>query len=271
MALPDGFSKWEHLQDVLRRSHNKFVREEFSDITDDDAISIPRGALKLACLLDDDDTVDMTLLRLHLFFFHARKAADLQAPLYGIPVATFDERVVYKPQVTLLFRQDEDGTPQRKSPTCAELTYRLINETPTSITEADLLRIGNRIKAEFGTSNGYRWSKGKTIVTYKNLSDGLNLKIYALNESEGIQVIRKICDCAQQSYNDDYIVVHESKATYSSNPGMQTILGRPRRKPVRRPAVTVRFLRASLLIHGLPNPISLVGRRYSQPTPMVNF
>jgi hypothetical protein len=271
MALPNNFNKWEHLQDVLRNYHNKLVREEFSDVTDDDALAIPRSALKRACLLDDDDTVAMTILRMHLFFFHARKAADLQAPIYGIPVANYDERVIYKPQINLLFRQDEDATPQRKSPTCAELTYRLIHETPSSITEADLLRIGNRIKAEFGASNGYRWSKGKTIVTYKNLADGLNLKIYALNEAEGIQVIRKICDCAQQAYNDDYIVVHESKATYSNSPGNQTILGKSRRKPVKRPVATVRFLRASISIHGLPTPISLVGRRYSNPTPMITF
>lgn len=271
MALPNGFSKWEHLQDVLRRYHNKLVREEFSDVTDDDAIAIPRGALKLACLLDDDDTVSMTLLRLHLFFFHARKAADLQAPIYGIPVSNFDERVIYKPQVHLLFRQDEDSTPQRASPTCAEVSYRLINETPASITESDLIRIGNRIKAELGGSNGYRWSKGKVIVTYKSLSDGLNLKIYALNEAEGIQVIRKICDCAQQSYNDDFVVVHASKASYSANPGNQTILGKSRRKPVRRPVTYVRFLKADISIHGLPTPISLVGRRYSQPTPLVSF
>lgn len=271
MALPDNFGKWEHLQGVLRNYHNKLVREEFSDITDDDAIAIPRGALKLACLLDDDDTVSMTLLRMQLFFFHARKAADLQAPIYGIPVANYDERVIYKPQINLLFRQDEDSTPQQKSPTCAEVSYRLVNETPSTISEADLLRIGNRIKAEFGASNGYRWSKGKTLVTYKNLADGLNLQLYALNEAEGIQVIRKICDCAQQSYNDNFVVVHESKAPYSNNPGTQTILGKSRKIPVKRPVATVRFLRASLSIHGLPNPISLVGRRYTQPTPMVPF
>jgi hypothetical protein len=271
MALPDGFSSWEHLQDVLRKYHNKLVREEFSDITDDDAIAIPRGALKRACLLDDDDTVDMTLLRLHLFFFHARKAADLQAPIYGIPVDSYDERVVYKPQVNLFFRQDEDATPQRRNPTYAEISYRLINETPSTITEADLVRIGNRIKAEFGASNGYRWSKGKILVTYKNLADGLNLQIYALNESEGIGVIRKVCDCAQQSYNDNYVVVHEPKAPYSNNPGNQIILGKSRKIPVRRPTATVRFLKANISIHGLPHPISLVGRLYTQPTPMISF
>lgn len=271
MALPEGFSKWEHLQNVLRNPHNKMVREEFSDIIDDDAIDIPRGALKLACLLDDEDTAAMTMIRLMLFFFHARKAADLQAPIYGIPVDSYDERVVYKPQVNLSFRQDEDATPQRRSPTYAYISYRLINETSSTITEADLLRIGNRIKAEFGASNGYRWSKGKILVTYKNLADGLNLQIYALNESEGIQVIRKVCDCAQQSYNDNFVVVHEPKAPYSNNPGNQMILGKSRRIPVRRPAATVRFLRASLSIHGLPHPISLVGRRYTQPTPMVPF
>jgi hypothetical protein len=92
MALPDSFSEWEHLQSTLITYHNKGVRAEFADIEPDDALDIPRGSLKRACLLKDDDTVDMTLLRLHLFFFHARKAADLQAPIYGIPITDLDER-----------------------------------------------------------------------------------------------------------------------------------------------------------------------------------
>jgi hypothetical protein len=271
MALPSNFGAWEHLQDVLRNYHNKLVREEFSDINDDDALAIPRGALKRACLLDDDDTVDMTLLRLHLFFFHARKAADLQAPIYGIPVSDYDERVTYRPQVNLLFRQDDDSVASGRNVVCAEVSYRLINETPQTITEADLTRIANRIKAELGAANGYRWSKGKTIVTYKNLADGLNLKIYALNETEGVQVIRKICDCAQQTYDDNYVVVHEPKASYSANPGNQIILGRSRKKPVRRPVAYVRFKRASISIHGLPNPIILVGQRFSNPVPLISF
>jgi hypothetical protein len=104
MALPDSFSEWEHLQSMLITYHNKGVRAEFADIEADDSLEIPRGSLKRACLLKDDDTVDMTLLRLHLFFFHARKAADLQTPIYGIPIGEYDSKVVYHPSTLSFFK-----------------------------------------------------------------------------------------------------------------------------------------------------------------------
>lgn len=271
MPLPQGFSQWEHLQDVLRNYHNKLVREEFSDITDDDALAIPRGALKRACLLDDDDTVDMTLLRLHLFFFHARKAADLQAPIYGIPVADYDSQVKYRPQVNLYFKQDADSVPSGRSPVAAEISFRLMNESSTTLTEAELKTIANRIKSELGAADGYRWRKGKVVVTYKNLEDGLNLKMFAFSEAEGIEIIRKVCDCAQRPYNDDYVTTHETKKTFSSTPGTQIILGKSRNKPVERPTVYVRFHNASVAIRGLPNPIFLVTKRFAPKPGLVSF
>ena len=63
MPLPDNFSPWEHLQNVLRQVHNRIVKEEFSDITDDDDIVTPRGSLKKACLLDDNDSAEMTVFK----------------------------------------------------------------------------------------------------------------------------------------------------------------------------------------------------------------
>jgi hypothetical protein len=271
MPLPDNFSDWEHLQSTLRIYHNKMVREEFSDITADDDISIPRSSLKRACLLADDDTVDMTILRFWLFFMHTRKARDFQAPLFGMPVADYEERVRYKPQVTLYFGQDDDSVPQGGSPSNAELSFRLINETPQTITESELNTLALRIKNEFGTANGYRWRKGKILCTYKNIDDGINSMVYAYSESEGTEVIRKICDAANRPFDNDYLTIHESRRSWPSSAGTQVILGKSRKKPVQRPIVYVRFRRATVSIHGLPNPITLVGRRWDNSEPLQVF
>lgn len=270
MPLPENFSEWEHLQSVLRTYHNKSVRLDFSDADDLD-VSIPRGALKHACLLKDDDTVDMTILRLWLFFFHARKASDLQAPLFGIPVPSYEQVVKYKPQVTLYFKQDDGSIPSGASPVRAEISFRLINETGATLTESELNILANRIKLEFGTAGGYRWRKGHVMVTYIAPQDGLHLQLYAFNEAEAVEVIRKVCDAALQPYNNDYLAIHESRRSFPSNPGNQIILGRSRRKPVERPIAYVSFQRASVSIHGLPNPIHLVGKPWMNPAPLEVF
>jgi hypothetical protein len=271
MALPDNFSEWEHLQNTLQIYHNKFVREEFSDITADDDISIPRGSLKRACLLKEDDTVDITMLRFWLFFLHTRKAQDFQPAIYGTPVPAFDERVRYKPQVNLYFSQDDDSVPYKRHPSSAEMSYRLVGETHQTITETELNTIALRIKREFGDSNGYRWRKGRILCTYKNLEDGLNLQIYAYSESEAREVIRKMCDVAVKPFDEDYLVIHESRKSFSTNPGTQMILGKARQKPQERPIVYVRFRRATVSIHGLPNPVTLVGRLWEKSTPLQTF
>lgn len=271
MALPAEFSAWEHLQSLLRIYHNKLVREEFSDITADDDLSVPRGSLKLGCLLQDDDTVDMTILRFWLFFLHTRKAQDFQAPLYAIPVHDHDERQKYRPQVTLYFTQDDDSVPSNRRPSSAEISFRLTNETPQTLTEGDLNTLANRIKTEFGTANGYRWRKGRLLVTYKSPEQGLNLQIYAFNETEAREVINKVCDAALKPFSDDNMVIHESRKTFTNTPGTQIIIGKSRQKPLERPQVYVRFRRATLSVHGLPNPITLVARRWDAREPITTF
>jgi len=271
MTLPENFSPWEHLQSLLRLYHNKIVREEFKDISSDDDLSIPRGSLKLGCLLQDDDTVDMTILRFWLFFLHTRKASDFQAPLYGIPVSDFDERQKYRPQVTLFFIQDDETVVQRRSLSRAEISVRLTSETPQTLTESDLRAIANRIKTEFATAGGYRWQKGRVLVTYKSPSEGLNLQIYAFNEAEAREVIRKVCDVAQKPFNEENIVIHESKRNFPTNPGTQLIIGKQRQKPLERPQVRVRFRRATISVHGLPNPITLLARPWDAIEPVETF
>jgi predicted dinucleotide-binding enzyme len=66
MPLPEGFSEFEHLQDLIRLEHNKVVRAYFKNQADND-ISTPKAGLKHACLIKDDDSAAMTQMRQWLF------------------------------------------------------------------------------------------------------------------------------------------------------------------------------------------------------------
>lgn len=258
MALPDGFSPWEHLQDVLRIYHNKLVREEFSDIAADDALDIPRGALKRACLLDDDDTCDMTILRLFLFFFHARKAADLQAPIYGMPITDLDIEVEYHPVVTLYFSEDPDQVMPDKAPVRAEISFRLMDETSATMTEAKARVLANKIRSEFALNGGYRWRKGRVVATYYDVPKGYRFQVYAYSEAEAREVMSKVMDLRGHNIDNDNLRIHESRANFPSNPGVHTVYGKSRPKPVKRPITYVRFNRATLTLWGMNKGETLI-------------
>ncbi|MHC5772098.1 MAG: hypothetical protein ACYTXI_42620, partial [Nostoc sp.] len=63
MPLPEGFSEWENLQDLVRLDHNKAVTSYFKNQEDND-ISTPKARLKHTCLIKDEDTATMTLMRM---------------------------------------------------------------------------------------------------------------------------------------------------------------------------------------------------------------
>jgi hypothetical protein len=251
MALPDSFSEWEHLQSTLITYHNKVVRAEFADIEADDSLEIPRGSLKRACLLKDDDTVVMTLLRLHLFFFHARKAADLQTPIYGIPISDFDQEVTYRPHVTLHFREDGDQHLPERQPVRAEISFRLMHETSATMTEAKARVLAQKIHTEFAASHGYRWRKGRIVVTYRDKSKGYDLKLFVYSETEAREVINKVLDLQGHNLDNEFLRIHESRADFPTNPGTHMAYGKMRLKPRRRPITYVRFARATLQMWGV--------------------
>jgi hypothetical protein len=67
MPLPQNYSATEHLQDLLKRTVNQEVREWFRDVTSDD-LSTPRSSLRQGCTHVEDDTMEMTIGRLLLFY-----------------------------------------------------------------------------------------------------------------------------------------------------------------------------------------------------------
>lgn len=260
MPTPENFQPWEHLQDVIKKVHNKLVKEEFSDANDDD-ISTPRSSLKQACLVQDNDTVGIVLMRMMVYYYSLRKAQDLQQPYYGMPIEEAQVKRKTKPKIELYFLEDLNDIEPGYSPVSGEISFRLMDETSTSLTEAKLLSYGNKIKSIFATGNGYIWRKGKEMVTYSDWEKGYQLQILCRDKTDGKQLINKVLDI--QNDTPDWAKANlnkneEESQAFPTNPGIQLILGKSRKKPRRRPIADVRFRYATIHIHGITLPIPLV-------------
>jgi len=271
MTLPEQYNPWEHLQSTLMRVFKKEVIEEFKDLGDDEwvkEIKTPRGSLRTACTPDDNDTSTMLVLRMLLFYVVLRRAADLQAPIYGMPTALFDELFTYRPQVTLYFREDPMDVDPDFQPLRVQLSFRLMNETSTSISKAELTTLANKIKTEFGGVTAYKWKKGKVCCFYNDKLEGYWMKIFAFSVSEGKELIGKILDLRSKTPDWSKLTVSENNQpmeAYPTLPPTKTIVGETARLPRKRPVGTVRFERATCQIYGRSKPVTLYdrsGRRF---------
>lgn len=166
MSIPQGFKEAEHLKSVIVRSYNRFVREQFPDIIDDDLdINVPRSSLRWACVVKANDSIQMILVRMFLFYFVLRQARDLFPAIYGFPISEIQSSRVGKPKIILIFKEDEAEVEEGYDPVWGQVGFRLMDEDSDSITRAKLTTIANRIKTEFGAGGGYVWRKGRRMYS----------------------------------------------------------------------------------------------------------
>ena len=259
MPIPDA---WEHLQSTLIRVHNRIVREEFSDIElDDDDITTPRSSLRAACLLQDADSAIMTVLRYWLFYVDLRKAQDLQAPIYGIPIAGYQESRKFRPQIELYFQEDHTDIERGFAPVTGCIRFRLMHETSESLTESEVRAYAQKVRNAFAPGSAFVWHKGKVLCSYTDVARGYKLQLLCRNHEEGRRVIEQVLDI--QGHSPDWEKMNTSEnasasARYPSLPRMERILGKSRRLSRARPVANVRFKYAALHIWGLPTPILLI-------------
>lgn len=270
MSLPNGFSEFEHLQDQIRIVQNKRVREWFSGVDDND-IGTPRASLKHACVLKDDDTADMSIMRLWLFEVFVGHAQAFHPPLYSIPSMDFQDHAKFKPQITLHFAEDYDEVDPGYARVAGEVSIRLMKETDTTMTNADVKAYANKIKTLFATGTPFIWKKGKYMFSYTDTEKGYRLQILSTSEAEAKKTIEQILDI--QSHTPDWDNLNKNEAVnisarYPTIPPKKTILGKSRRMPRRRPTASVKFQYALLHLYGLPNPIVLVDRSWKYRNPV---
>lgn len=267
MSNTSAFNPSEHLQDLLRKTHNDQVKDFFADFDRDNIdpdITTPRASLRTACLITDKDNWGMIQARLSLFYYTLRQAQDLQAPVYGEPIGLFNEQRKYRPQIYLHFKEPLDEVEAGFHPLEARITFRLMNETETSLTTTELTSLANRIKQEFGANFGYKWKKGKTLCNYVDPPRGYSLQIYAYSITEGKEVIGKILDIQNHSPEWSKLTVSENDRpteAYPVMPPIRNILGKQVREPRRRPVGNVQFTHATCQIWGLQKPVALIDLR----------
>jgi hypothetical protein len=270
------FDPWEHLQDVLRRVFKKEVLEEFKDIQDDDFkdISTARRSLKTACLPDDNDTSAMLTLRMMLFYIVLRRAQDMQAPLIGMPYWDAGVDRKHKPQVILHFSQDRSELKNPGDiPVTGRISFRLMNETTQSISEAKLKVIAQRIKTSFNSDAESKWYRGRNMGVYHAPDQGMGFKIQTDTKAHALDLVKTICLIAGEIFNGEYFrysTPDDPTASYPANPGNQTIMGKVYKKPIRRQICTVRFRYAVAIIHGRPTPIPLFDKSGKFIAPLVD-
>ncbi|AKG21275.1 hypothetical protein [Calothrix sp. 336/3] len=259
MPLPNGFSEFEHLQDSIRREHNKAVRAYFKNQADND-ISTPKASLKHACLIKDDDSGIMMQQRQWLFEVVVGRLQSVQRPVYGIPVQEYQPDRRFKPQVKLYFLEPWDTVTHatNKVPQAeGEITFRLMNETQETISRAKAEQLARAIKQEIATP-ALIWEKGWFKATYQDLERGYDLRLFVKNKAEGERVVRKVLSIQNHTFDRDNFQFVEHDRTYSTNPGTHRVYGRQVNKPIRRRRVDVRFRYAQLLIWGQHHPVNLV-------------
>ena len=266
MSLPDEFNSFEHLQDTWRKVHNRRVREHFRDLADPDqewdaTIETPRGALRVACTMSDNDTADMIQIRSFLFWVVLGEAAALQTPVYGLPIPGYQASRRFHPQIQLYFQEDHADIEEGYAPVTGEISFRLMNQTAESLSEAEVNQYALRVRSAFALGMGYIWKKGKLMCSYTDIEHGYKLQLLCRSKSDARDVIEKVLDIQNHTPNWKFLNVSENEETmerYPTIPGNQYILGKSRRKPRARPIANVRFKFASLHIWGLPNPITLI-------------
>ncbi len=261
MALPEGFTPVQHLKDVLRKSYNRFVKEEFEDIdTDDLGIATPRTSLRTACLVDEGDSQILINNRMMLFYFILRKAQDLQPSIAGIPLEDYAQKVTFRPQITLFFKEHDGAVEPDYSPLRSQVSVRIPNKTHETISRSDLIGYGNAIKASFGGTTPYYFRRGKVCVHYHDKEEGLKLQLYVFSKDEGKNVINKVLNLVDKTPKWKFLSFSETddpSSAYPTIPPLENIIGESRRMPRKRPVGNVYFQYATAEIYGIPRPVML--------------
>jgi hypothetical protein len=277
MPLPNNFSPAEHLQDILKKTLNREVREWFSDVGDENwqpDVTTPRASLRVACTHQENDTMDITILRM-LFFQMLVKGllsdADIfsNMPFYSMPIEAYQQTVKFLPQVILYFREDYEDVESGYKPIDAQIGFRIPNEVSESYTEAKAQALANKIRSEFAVNNGYRWRKGRVKASYIDKEKGYQLIIAAYSEGEAREIINKVLDLQNDSIDNDCLTFSSLGGTPPIVPPSKLIYGKSRRLPRTRPVGYVRFQWAELHLWGLQNPVVLVDRSKRRKTALV--
>lgn len=263
MALPNNFSPWEHLQNVVRQTHNKVVRDYFSDLGNGDEeweaeITTPRGALRVACTVDDNDTADMTLIRMLLFNF-TLGYKDADAVDDNANELTVINRSK-KPTIKIYFTEPKDEVEDGYRRLEGVIGFRIMGGVDAVNSETELRAFATRIRNEFAKPTRFIWRRGKTMYSYSDWDKGYQMQILGREESNIKELISKVLSVQNHTPEWEFLNISNNDQptqAYPTVPQTTTLLGKTRRVARRRPIGNVRYSFSTIKIPGLPERIVL--------------
>ncbi|GAP99125.1 hypothetical protein [Leptolyngbya sp. NIES-2104] len=247
--MNNKFSPPEFIQDTIRKTINKEVMEWFKDVTDDDDISTPRGALKRACTHVENDNNDMTMLRMLLFYM---VCGAMDEPRGWLAPEREIITMEGNPQVILLFAETKQSMKARKAKKrhTMRCSFRLLKEDfATSADEAKIDRLAMSIKRNFPQT--FKHQVAQTTYAYVDKANGYQLRIAAFQENDARDLVRKLLDCSlDQSISFDESKFSRASTKRRSTPPTKRILGETKRLGDRRPTAIMTLQQADLFIAG---------------------
>lgn len=259
---------WALQRKLLRAPSIGFNAEIYNWFKDVDSSDLPkRKTLRDSLLIQAKESRTSAMFKIQYFRESIQKVYQKQA-IIGTFKDNFDADVTYKCRIELWFEESKASVSVGRNPLDAHIGWRL-NETSHSITNAELKSIATKIKSAFGGHPTHSWNKGKILCLYKDKQHGYDFQIYALNTSVGENLIRKILEMNGHPYNEDLFRHSEPKRSNTVKPGSQTILGKAYQKNKWRPNGKVYFQHAQAIIHGIPEPLTLIDYSGERSNPLL--
>lgn len=185
-----------------------------------------------------------------------------------------------RPKINLYFMQDtnfkktgtQSTTPHGRRRERGLISFRLMNETPQTFSEANQKAIGLKIKQIFGSNGGYIWEKGKDLYAYTDWDLGYQLELLTRTETEARRIVTSVLSI--QNHKPNWVKLTHSNAVepslkYPLLPAKKTVAGKEVQPWEQRPVVDVRFQYAYAVVEGLFDPIDLYDRTHKLKNPAV--
>ena len=165
------------------------------------------------------------------------------------------------PEIKLFFRGRDASLPAKDQVVVGQKSFRFMGYTDNPemaekradlelITQADINRIGAKIRSVFRTTPPYIWKKGKKQVAYHDWSRGYNLNVYSSSHAEAERLIAAILSVRDLQIDETFIKYGEAKNPTKAYPPSREIqvLGEKHKTPERLPNVDVEFQYAQIYL-----------------------
>ncbi|NES67122.1 MAG: hypothetical protein F6K24_18655 [Okeania sp. SIO2D1] len=202
-----------------------------------------------------------TELRQQLLDRMKQQSVDVQ--VYGIPTTAYQQEVKFVPQVILFFVEDVEDVEPGWEPVYGRFSFRVNGETYNTINQARALQLATKINQQFGEGVGYVWRKGKTTISYTDKENGYRMWLNCRSQADGESLIKRALAIQGVSFAKSKMGVRENadaSNAYPTIPPTETIYGKQKRLPRRKPIANVRFVRSELHIWGRPEPVVLIDK-----------